>query len=109
MHRPRQAAPGRPRVKQRRRELDDRHRGGGHAGEAEGQVRRAAELPLAPPPHVGLPNPSAEAWTQSVALYQDESAGRVTTGDASGANAQIGHAFAPAANPSDERLVLLGR
>ena len=56
-----------------------------------------------------LPKPAAETWAQGAALFHDEAAGRVTTDDASGANAQIGHAFAPAGNPSAEGLVLLGR
>ena len=50
---------------------------------------------------------SAQAWAFGALLYWDAAAGLVTTAAAAGANKQIGHAAAVAANPSATGVVRL--
>lgn len=50
---------------------------------------------------------SAQAWTLGALLYWDAGAGLVTTAAAAGANKQIGHVAAVAANPSASGVVRL--
>lgn len=52
-----------------------------------------------------LPKTSAQAWTVGVPIYWDDTA-KVATSTV-GSNAQIGHAIAPAANPSGTGRVRL--
>lgn len=54
-----------------------------------------------------LTKTSAEAWTEGAAIYWDATAGEATTNDNTGANPQIGHATAAAANPSATGFVRL--
>lgn len=48
---------------------------------------------------------SAQAWTVGAALYV--ASGSATTADGSGSNTPLGHAMAPAANPSATGVVRL--
>lgn len=50
---------------------------------------------------------SAQAWTLGALLYWDAATSLVTTAAAAGANKQIGHAAAVAANPSGLGMVRL--
>lgn len=54
-----------------------------------------------------LPKTNAEAWTEGVIVYWDDTAHEVTTDDNAAANVKIGYAAAVAANPSASGDVLI--